>query len=387
MLAFFSHLVPSLSPVSVRERLRSALGAGLGILVTGLVSRLALGEDSGLPLLIAPMGASAVLLFAVPASPLAQPWSIVGGNTIAALVGVSATLAIPDPFLAGAVAVALSIALMMTLRCVHPPSGAVALTAVLGGPAIHALGFGFVLWPVGVNSLLLLATALAFNNASGRSYPHVPAARPVDRHTADPAPSARVGFSPADLDAALAEFDQLLDVDRGDLEAILRQAEMRGYQRRAGDTTCGAIMSRDVVAISPDAPLREAFDLMRHHHIRAIPVTDDNARILGIVTQSDLLQKAVWGAGGPRLALRHRLRLTATHGRAPRASIGDIMTTPVIQVGSQTPIADLVPVMTDAGLHHLPVVDDNGKMVGIVSQTDLIAALLADRVAGRSAAG
>ncbi|VEA74072.1 HPP family [Serratia rubidaea] len=82
---------------------------------------------------VAPMGASAVLLFAVPASPLAQPWSIVGGNLVAALIGVSCGKLIGDPGLACGVAACLAIGVMFKLRCLHPPSGAVALTAILGG--------------------------------------------------------------------------------------------------------------------------------------------------------------------------------------------------------------------------------------------------------------
>jgi len=98
------HLIPEAASLSPRERLRSAGGALIGILATGLICRAALGSDSTLPILIAPMGASAVLLFAVPASPLAQPWSIIGGNLIAALVGVTLALLVPDPTAAAALA-------------------------------------------------------------------------------------------------------------------------------------------------------------------------------------------------------------------------------------------------------------------------------------------
>ena len=97
-------LIPALGSVSIAERVRAGVGALIGILLTGLVTRLALGESAAVPLLIAPMGASAVLLFAVPASPLAQPWSILGGNLVAALVGVTAATWITSPFLAAAVA-------------------------------------------------------------------------------------------------------------------------------------------------------------------------------------------------------------------------------------------------------------------------------------------
>src|SRR5471030_191501 len=130
------------SPVALGwpERFRSCLGALLGISFTAGVMHVFLGNTAFIPLLVAPMGASAVLLFAVPASPLAQPWSIIGGNLVSATIGVTCAQVVADPTLAAALAVALSIAGMFALRCVHPPSGAVALTAVLGGPVIHALG-------------------------------------------------------------------------------------------------------------------------------------------------------------------------------------------------------------------------------------------------------
>lgn len=377
------HLIPESAPLSRRERIRSAAGALIGILATGLLSRAALGSDASLPVMIAPMGASAVLLFAVPSSPLAQPWSILGGNLVAALVGVTAAAAVPNPILAAALAIAGAIALMMALRCLHPPSGAVALTAVLAGPEIRDLGYAFVLWPVGANSLLLLATALVFNNLTGRAYPHVAPKAPVDRGTQDPDPVARATLLAADLDAVLKDYDRYLDVGRSDLEAILRQVQIRAYGRRTGLPTCADIMSRDVIGVAPGAPLSEALDLLRRHRIKALPVTDEGARIVGIVTQTDILDKTVWELPGPRLGFARRMRLTFMRGRAPHGSVEDIMTSPVRTARPETPVSDLVLWMSDAGLHHLPVVGPDGRLVGIVSQTDLVAELLSDR-AGRT---
>ncbi|HSH54714.1 MAG TPA: HPP family protein, partial [Methylotenera sp.] len=172
--------------VNYTERLRACLGALIGILLTGLLTYTIEGGSSAVPLLVAPIGASAVLLFAVPSSPLAQPWSIVGGNMIAAIIGVTCALWVHDLILAAALAVSISIAAMFALRCLHPPSGAVALTAVLGGSAIHAQGYSFVFFPIGINSLLLLLVAIVFNNLTRRPYPHATKPKTVDTHlTAD----------------------------------------------------------------------------------------------------------------------------------------------------------------------------------------------------------
>ncbi len=375
LLAF---LVPRMPQASVQERFRAACGALLGLLCTGLTVRSAIGTAAAWPLLIAPMGASAVLLFAVPSSPLAQPWSILGGNCVAALVGVTAAAQIGDPMIAGAVAVSVAIALMMLLGCLHPPSGAVALTAVLGGPSIRDLGYAFVAWPVGLNSALLLGCALVFNNLTGRRYPHAPA------QAAAPDAAMGPGLTAADIDAALSQFDEVLDIDRGDLQAILRQAQVHASLRRSGQTTCGALLSRRVQAIAPDAPLREALDLLRHHRVTMVPVTDEGARVLGVVSLTDLIDKTVgWERKAPRLDLRQRLALMAQRGRAPHGSVRDVMTTGFVALPAETVAGKAALLMTQAGLHHAPVVDGDGRLIGVVAQMDLIDAMLADMASAR----
>ncbi len=174
--AWLLGFAPSPVTLGAREWLRSCLGALVGIACVGISMRLLPGIPEAVPLLVAPMGASAVLLFAVPASPLAQPWSLMGGNLVAATVGVACARWIADPVLAASLAIALAIGAMLALRCVHPPSGAVALTAVVGGPSVHALGFGFVLEPIAVQSAALLAAALVYHALTGHRYPHAAAA-------------------------------------------------------------------------------------------------------------------------------------------------------------------------------------------------------------------
>src|SRR5688572_32570628 len=132
----FRLFVPILAGATLRDRVIACVGALASIAITGAVCGFALGNGYDVPLIVAPMGASAVLLFAVPASPLAQPWSIIGGNTISALMGIIAAYLIHDPIIAIGVGVSLAIGAMSLTRCLHPPGGAAALTAVLGGPVV-----------------------------------------------------------------------------------------------------------------------------------------------------------------------------------------------------------------------------------------------------------
>ncbi len=222
LLAWLSSFRPEPIGAGPRERLRGGAGAFLGLLITGLISRWTLGSDLAAAQLLAPMGASAVLLFAVPASPLAQPWSIVGGNLVAGLIGITCWKLVPEPVLAAALAASLSIGAMFGLRCLHPPSGAVALTAVLGAPSIHDLGYGFLIAPLGLNTMLLVAMALLVNNASGHRYPHrAPVRAPF-----------RFGLHPEDLDDILAHQSELLDIGRDDLLALFNEMERRAEARK-----------------------------------------------------------------------------------------------------------------------------------------------------------
>jgi CBS domain-containing membrane protein len=217
---------PILAGGSLPDRLLACLGATIGIGLTMLIcGRLHLGA-ADLPIIVAPLGASAVLAFAVPASPLAQPWSVIGGNTVSAVVGVAAWRLIPDVTVAAAVAVGGAILVMSLLRCLHPPGGAAALTAVIGGPAVHAAGFAFALAPVALNSLALAMLAIVFHRAGRHSYPHVPVALP-------PLPG-RLHVQPADIDAALEDMHESFDIAREDLDALLDHAARHAAERQAG---------------------------------------------------------------------------------------------------------------------------------------------------------
>ncbi|MBR8320070.1 MULTISPECIES: HPP family protein [Burkholderia cepacia complex] len=353
-----------------RERLRSCAGALVGIATVGVTMRLLPGVPGPVPLLVAPMGASAVLLFAVPASPLAQPWSIIGGNLVAAMVGVACAQWIADPITAAAVAIACAIGGMFALRCVHPPSGAVALTAVVGGPAIHALGFGFVLQPIALQSAILLSAALVYHALTGHRYPHG-GMRPEAKPQAGAAAPARGGFTRGDLDAVLKRRSEWLDVDPDDLETLLRETEMQAYTRTFGQLKCADLMTKHAIEVAPSTSVAAALTLLDRHRVKALPVVDGEGRLIGIVTRADLTRPPHRPAP---LWQRLSARLPQSFGGRP-ASVASVMTRDVASVPETLPITALVPLFTHSGHHHIPVVDASHRLVGIITQTDLVTGL------------
>ncbi len=217
--------VPLLAGASLRDRVMASIGALIGIGFVGLTCTALF--PASMPWIVAPMGASAVLLFAVPASPLAQPWSIAGGNGISAIVGAIAAWVFPDPAIAAAVAVSLAILTMSLLRCLHPPGGAAALSAVLGGYALFSAHLIDFLVVVLVNSLLMVAIGWLFHRFSGHSYPH--RAKPVEGKALAPAPVS--GLLMGDIDAALDDLGETFDISREDLALLLDRAEVHAAER------------------------------------------------------------------------------------------------------------------------------------------------------------
>lgn len=158
--------------VGPREIFWSWLGGFLGIGILGLLGAGGLGQQEKL-MLIGSFGASAVLLYGAPKSPLAQPRNVMGGHVFSALVGVACyKLLQGEPWLASSMAVSCSIGLMHLTRTLHPPGGATALIAVIGGEKVHALGFWYCLNPVGLGASIMLLVALVVNNIPAhRRYP------------------------------------------------------------------------------------------------------------------------------------------------------------------------------------------------------------------------
>lgn len=202
-----------LSVTSTKEKLIAGLGGFVAILLLVFASEGALHLPHATAL-VASMGASAVLLFAVPHGQLSQPWPVFAGHGFSALAGVICARWIGSPVMAAACAVGLAIMVMHQLKCIHPPGGATALTAVLGGAPIHELGFRFVWFPVLTNAAIIIAVAVAFNFAfRWRRYPAAFMRRP-----AEPAG----GPDHAQIVAALRTLDSFVDITEDDLVRLVQ---------------------------------------------------------------------------------------------------------------------------------------------------------------------
>lgn len=218
-----------LERVSHRERMASALGGFLGIWAILLIS-LQFAGTTGAAIIVASMGASAVLLFAVPHGKLSQPWSLVGGHLISATIGVTCAKLIGDEPVAAAAAVGLAIGAMHYARCIHPPGGASALAAVVGGAEVHQLGYAFVVTPVMLNVAVILTVAVLVNAVfPWRLYP-IGLSRLRRQAPAQEERVAKAALNVDDIRYAVEKMDLIVDVTDDDLSRIYSIAQDHAKQ-------------------------------------------------------------------------------------------------------------------------------------------------------------
>jgi CBS domain-containing membrane protein len=232
MLDKFNQLIGiQLDSTEHKEKVISAVGGFTGIfLVLYVTSHFVEMNSAGL--IIASMGASAVLLFAVPHGPLSQPWPVVGGHLLSAAIGVTCYLFISSQLFAASIAVGLSIGVMYYCRCIHPPGGATALAAVVGGPEVHQLGYEFLLTPVLYNIITILMVAFVVNYPFiWRRYPASLASLvKSDKKIRDQ--TEQISRIPkADLEYALKSMQSFTDITETELENIYQMATQHQMDR------------------------------------------------------------------------------------------------------------------------------------------------------------
>ncbi|MGY6217606.1 HPP family protein [Methylolobus aquaticus] len=372
-----------LPSVRLGEMLRVSVATASAIFLTGFVAAQFIG-GTGLTTLLASMGASAVILFAVPNSPMAGTWPLLGGHLLSGAVGIGcARWSAEAPWLAAAAAVGLSVLVMHAARCLHPPGGASALIPILGGEPVRALGLDFLALPLGLNLAIMWLTGLLYRRLlqTVTSAPALPA-------TGEVPPLERLGIRPEDLHAALHDLNAFVDVSENELNEIYNLAAARAIRREFGALTIAQVMTRELVTVEYGDDLEAVWQLMQTRNVKVLPVIDRGRHVVGIITQTDFFRHArAENFGGLGQGLRRLLRPTReTTSQKPEVA-GQIMTTPVITAREDRHITELVPILTARGLHRVPIVDERNKLVGLITQTDLIAALYRHITAITLAAG
>ncbi|MBP5857336.1 HPP family protein [Marivibrio halodurans] len=374
MQHFPRSLGPAVARTSPVEAVRAGLGALIGLGVAGLfVLSPSIDRTLGL-YLIAPFGASAVLLFAVPNSPLAQPWSAIVGNTVAAAVGVAVCLSVPEPIPRIALAVGLAITATILCRAVHPPAGAVAMTAAMSPDAVADLGFRFAITPVATGTVILVVIAAAYARLTGRRYPFRQFDAPNRHGTQDPEPMERIGLTKEELTELLERYRQSFNLGVEDLARLIGAAGMQAATHGTGPMTAADIMSRNLVTVDPSAPLAHVADLFRRHGFTSLPVVGEHDGFLGVIFQMHLIERI--GAQAHRLdrGLRPAMRRLLIRETMPPPCASDLMNTTPPRAAPTTPVAALLPMMASGDVDAVPILAD-GDLVGIVTRTDLIGAL------------
>lgn len=359
------YLIADAVPLSPRERWISALAGCLGILLMqGILAVLPVGAH--VAYLLAPLGASTVILFALPHSPLAQPWSLAGGLLISTLIGYAVGLWVQPAWLAVGLALGLAIWLTALLRCMHPPGGAMAVVFAIAAQQ-HTVSLLTAL----LNVVAALIAVLAINNLMpGRRYPQCV---PVRQVTARP---PRRSIRHEDLQHALEKLDTYLDVSEDDLVSIYDLATAHAH-RRHERRTCGEVMSAPALAVTFATELNEAWALMQAHHLHGLPVVDPARRVIGVLTLENYLRH-VAPDNGQSIGenIRRLLRPTPTSYSDKPEVVGQIMSQRFITAAVSAPLSDMLALLS--GQDHpviVPVVDAEQRLAGVLTQTDLLAAL------------
>ncbi len=233
-------------------------------------------------------------------------------------------------------------------------------------------------------SVAFVKAAMIINNLlPGRRYPSRPLQKRDDLHEHDdPKAMDRLGVTSDDLHSALLEYGAFLDVSEEDLSQVYKMAGMHSYRRKMGEISCADIMSRDLITMEFGTELEEAWAQLRLHKIKALPVIDRARRVIGIVTLVDFLKRAnlkTYETFEDKLIKFIKRTPTVTADK-PEV-VGQIMVSPVYTAQEEMHIVNLVPLLSEKGLHHIPIVDAEKRLVGMVTQSDLIAALYAGAVA------
>jgi CBS domain-containing membrane protein len=363
--------------LTVKSKVYALIACFCAIFFIALVTHIfALGPEY--PMIVASMGASSVILFFIPNSPLAQPWPFAGGQILSALVGMTCALYINEIASAAATAVGGSVLIMLLFRCLHPPGAATSLAPIMAGPSLTAIGYEFVLQPVALNVIAMLILSIFINRWVFKlDYP-----TPLEsKQSYSTSGQQSVNVNPAavhssDIKQALNELDIFVDMSPQNLSDILNKIEMHAFQRIKKDIHCRDIMITGLDTVEFGTYIEDAWKIMYQKKLKAIPVVDRHHRLLGIVTWHDFFKGLeLTPYENFRDHFRQFIRRTTTLTSSKPEVVGQIMTPNVATLPDNAHIVELIPLMSERGYRQIPIVDPQQRLVGIVFPANLISAL------------
>ncbi len=367
--------------LSIKAKLLSLIACFCSIFFIALITKI-ISPWPGYPMIVASMGASSIILFFIPGSPLAQPWPFAGGQLISALVGIACALNISETATAAATAVGASVVLMLIFRCLHPPAAATSLTPIMAGSSITSLGYSFVLVPVALNVATLLVLAIIINRwIMHRDYPSPIPAKKLQTGNAARKTNYHIGFLEEDLSLALTHSNVFLDMTHAELCHLLTQAEMNAFKRIKRDISCADIMLKEVTYVEYGTEVEKAWEIMHQNKLKAMPVLDKARRVIGIITWSDFFKFVDLNSYADlQNNFRRFIRRTPANITSKPEAVGHIMTTSVVTLPETLHIIELISLMSTQGYKQIPIVNQERKFVGMVFQADLIAGLYNDQL-------
>jgi CBS domain-containing membrane protein len=366
-----------ISAISFRQRLKVASAAFLALWLVANISEFILSGTSHM-LLLASMGASAVLLFGLPGSPLAKPAVFFWGHLLSAAIGLTFSHLLNNFALMTACTVAMVIFVMYLFEAMHPPGGATALVPVIATTTGPAPALDFLLFPVTLNLLLMLMVSFLIQRYFLQPTQVNPG--PGTPGTRDLPPLSRSQLQKQDIQTAIRDFSSVLDISEADLVQLFSLAQQQAMNRQSSPLQCADIMARDLITVSPETPLQQAWQLLRQHKISMLPVVDADYCLVGVISVPDFLKDlAMPELTGIRQHLRSlwlHLKLKWLNRQTEQKNmVAQKMSTRLIVAAPQDPISILVPLLANNGLHQVPIITANNQLCGVVSQSDLMAAL------------
>lgn len=372
------YLYASMPDLPLRERSKSALGTAFGVMIVFLVTYYFFRHEYAM---LAAVGSTGIILFTMPQSPMGQPWSVMGSYGFAVLIGLVIEALNLPPIAGIGISIALVVWITMTLKCVHPPAGAITVYVFNQHPATWFDMAEIAISSIASALLLLLTASLVNNLFLGRKYPQCQPDPAANLHkTKDAPPTQRAGITNEDLDFALQQHGTYIDVQESELIQLYETAVNHAFTRKM-NTTCADIMARDVISITQETKLDDAWVLLRKHKIKALPVIDTERRVIGIVTVADFL-KDIPNKPKAIVSGLEKLKQVGRANQRDVRTVKEIMSRQVLTETADAPVSGLIKKLSDQGLHHVPVVNQQQQLVGMITQSDLIASMYQKVVLG-----